>query len=192
MENMPAWKKILIIVSSIVVVLIAGGLFLVNHFFTAFAPPKIEITTKYIATNRDFINGLTIERIRVDSVGQNGTPIKYTVYYWTSCHIDHPEGRPPEPPDEIFFDKKGEYWWTEENVDLQYIHNGLRRESLDNKNRTQTSMGDKKFSTCPMQFQKEQWYFIRTNDPAVTGIFFFIDKDGEEHQYCLASGVSPI
>ncbi|HRK55280.1 MAG TPA: hypothetical protein PK185_15295 [Cyclobacteriaceae bacterium] len=192
MKKMATRKKILVIVSSIIVVLIVGGLFIVNQFFSAFAPPKIEITTEYISTNRDFINGLTIEKIQVDSMGQNGIPAKYTVFYWTSCSIDHPEGRPPEPPDKIYFDKKGEYWWTEENVDLKYIHKGLRRESLDNNNRIQVSMGDKKFSTCPMEFQREQWYFIRTYDPAVTGIFFFIDKDGAEHQYDLASGVSPI
>jgi len=53
-------------------------------------------------------------------------------------------------------------------------------------------MGDKKFKTCPIELEKEQWYFFRLGDPQVTGIFFYIDKIGKEHQYFLASGVSPI
>lgn len=125
-------------------------------------------------------------------MGQNGTPAKYTVYYWTSCQIDYPEGRPPEPPDKIYFNKKGKYCWTEETVDLKFIHKGLRRVSLDSSNRVLGSIGTKRFPTCPLEFQKGQWYFIRTYDPQVTGIFFFIDQEGEEHQYFLASGVSPI
>jgi hypothetical protein len=189
-NKMATWKKTLIIVSSLLIVLIVSGLFLVNQFLCAIAPPKIKITQEYISTNQDFINGLTIEKIRVDSMAQNGTPAKYTVFYWTSCSIDYPEGRPPDPPDKIYFNKKGKYWWTEEYVDLKCVHIGLRRETLDN--RIQVSIGEEKFSTCPMEFQKEQWYFIRTYDHAVTGIFFFIDKDGEEHQYYIASGVSPI
>jgi hypothetical protein len=43
-----------------------------------------------------------------------------------------------------------------------------------------------------MKFDKEQWYFITIGDPQVTGIFFYIDNLGKEHQYFLASGVSPI
>lgn len=184
-------KKIVIIVSSIMIFLVVGGLFLVNQVVSAWGPPKIKITTEYISTNRDFINGLTIEKIRVDSMGQNGTPAKYTVFYWTTCMIDLPEGQPPHPPDKIYFNKKGKYGWTQENVELKYIHRGLRRESLDNNNRIQVSIGNKTYATCPMEFQREQWYFIRTYDPSVTGIFFFIDKDGVENQLLVASGVSP-
>lgn len=192
MNKMATWKKILIITSSIIVVLAVGGYILIIQFYSAFAPPKIKITTEYISTNRDFINGLTIEKIRVDSMAQDGTPAKYTVFYWTTCSIDHLEGQQPYLLNKIYFDKKGKYWWTEEGVDLKYIHKGLRRESLDNNNRIQMSIGENRFPTCPMEFQKEQWYFIRTYDQAVTGIFFFIDKNGKEHQYYIASGVSPI
>jgi hypothetical protein len=114
------------------------------------------------------------------------------VNYWTSCHIDHPQGRPPEPPNKIFFNKSGKYWWTEEDVEMKFIHNGLSRESLNNKERVLWSMGGERFQTCPLKFKREQWYFIRVGDPQVTGIFFFIDSEGKEHQYYLVSGVSPI
>lgn len=189
---MAPWKKILIIASSILILLVGGRLFLKHQFFSAFAPPKIRITTEYISTNRDFINGLTIEKINVDSLGQDGVPAKYTVIYWTSCSIDHPKGRPPAPPDRIYFDKKGKYWWTEEKVEMTFVHKGSSRRSLNKKNRVLWSLGSERFPTCPLEFEKERWYFIRIGDPQVIGIFFFIDKEGKEHQYYLASGVSPI
>lgn len=185
-------KKIIIIISSTIILIISVGLFFLHYFLSAFALPKIEITTDYISTDRDFINGLTIEQIKVDSFGQDGVPAKYKVNYWTSCSIDHPKGKPPEPPDIIYFDKKGNYWWTEEKVELEFIHKGYSRESLDSKNRILWSLGLKRFPTCPLEFKKEQWYFIRVGDPKVTGLFFIIDKEGKEHQYYLKSGVSPI
>jgi len=188
---MASWKKILIIVGSVFIVIVSGGLFLFYSLLGVFSPPKIEITSEYISTNGDFINGITIEEIEVDSFGQDGVPVEYTVNYWTSCHIDHPRGRPPEPPDEIYFDKNGKYWWTEEKVEIKFVHKGLSRESLNNK-RVFWSLGQEKFPTCPLEFKKGQWYFITVGDSQVTGIFFFIDDQGKEYQYYLASGVSPI
>jgi hypothetical protein len=86
--------------------LVVGSGFLLYQFFTSLQPLKIEITENNISTNRDFIDGVTIEKITVDSIGVDGLPAKYTVNFWTNCIIDHPQGRPPEPPDKIVFTKK--------------------------------------------------------------------------------------
>ncbi|MDX2049377.1 MAG: hypothetical protein SFU87_21505 [Chitinophagaceae bacterium] len=185
-------KTIVIALSAVLLFVIGGGLYFLYSFFSAFAPPKVIITKDYISTNRDFINGVTIEKINVDSIGSENYPVKYTVTYWTSCGIDHPEGRPPNPPDKIYFKKEGKYWWTEEYVNIPFIHGGLSRHTTDSTNRLLWSISDKKFRTCPMEFKKEQWYFITIGNPQVTGIFFYIDKSGDEHQYFLPSGVSPI
>jgi hypothetical protein len=48
------------------------------------------------------------------------------------------------------------------------------------------------YPVCPLKFEKEKWYFITIGNPQVTGIFFYIDSSGKEHQYYLESGVSPI
>lgn len=188
--------KSIAITLSVILLLAFGGLYLLSSFFNtifgAFAPQKVTITKDYISTNRDFINGVTIEKIKVDSIGQENYPIKYTVTYWTSCNIDHPNDKPPNPPDKIYFKKEGKYWWTEENVSISFIHDGLSRHTTDSSNRLPWSIGDKKFNACPIEFEKEQWYFFRLGDPQVTGIFFYIDKTGKEYQYFLASGVSPI
>ncbi len=186
--------KTIIIILSAIALFVIGGLYFLYYFFSAFAPPKVTITKDYIATNRDFINGVTIEKLKVDSFGSEEYPIKYTVTYWTSCGIDHPKNKPPEPPDKIYFKKEGKYWWTEENIIIPFIHEGLSRRTTDSTkiNRLLWSIGDKRFTTCPLEFEKEQWYFFRIDDPQVTGIFFYIDKTGKEYQYFLASGVSPI
>jgi hypothetical protein len=184
--------KGLIIALSIILILSAGGLYFLNYFLSAFAPPKVTITTNYISTNSDIINGVTIEKIRVDSIGNKNYPVKYTVTYLTSCNIDHPIGRPPSPPNKIYFKKEGKYWWTEEYVNIPIIHKGLSLKTTDSTNRPLHSMGETRFKSCPIEFEKEQWYFITISDPGVLGIFFNIDKNGNENQYYLKSGLSPI
>jgi hypothetical protein len=82
-------KTTIIIISAIALIVI-GGLYFLKSFFSAFAPPKVTVTKNFISTNRDFINGVTIEKIQVDSIGENEYPIKYTVLYTTSCKIHHP------------------------------------------------------------------------------------------------------
>lgn len=177
---------------SIIALVIIGGLYFLYTFFSAFASPKIKMTTDYISTNRDFINGVSIEKIQVDSIGDKGYPVKYTVIYTTSCVIRHPIGRPPDPPDRIAFDKPGNYFWDEDTVEVPYIHKGLSRRSLDTTNRLWWLDKFGNHAICPLKFEREQWYFITVGNPQVTGIFFYIDRSGKEHQYFLASGVSPI
>ena len=183
---------IIIIALLIFLLLFIGGIYFVYSFFGAFAPPKVTITKAYISTDRDFINGVTIEKIQVDSFGEKGYPVKYTTLYTTSCNILHPTNKPPRPPSKIEFYKPGKYSWDEDTIKVRYIHNGLSRQSLDSTN---SLWWLKKFGhhpVCPIELTQEQWYFITVGDPQVTGIFFYIDKDNKEHQYYLESGVSPI
>ncbi len=180
--------KGIMIAIGIILILIAGGL----YFLGALAPPKVTITANYISTNTDFINGVTIEKLMVDSIGDKKHPVKYTVIYATSCNINHPTNKPPEPPNMIEFNKPGKYSWDEDTTRVRYIHKGLSRQSIDKSNelRWQNKFGD--HPVCPIKFEKEQWYFITFSDARVTGIFFYIDKYGKENQFYLTSGVSPI
>jgi len=171
---------------------IIGGLYFIYYFFSAFAPQKITLTKDYISSNRDFINGVTIEKIHVDSIGGEGYPIKYTTFYTTSCKIQHPSNKPPDPPGKIKFNSPGKYSWDEDTIKVRYVHYGLSRESLDTTNKLWWLNKFGSYPVCPIKLEREQWYFITIGDPQVTGIFFYIDKDSKEHQYYLKSGVSPI
>lgn len=184
-------KIIVIAIFAIPLLLVCGQYFLKSYFST-FAPPKVTVTKDFISTNRDFINGVRIEKIKVDSMGDNSYPIKYTVLYTTSCNIHHPTNNPPNPPSKIEFYKPGKYSWDEDTIKLRYIHNGLSRQLLDTTNKRWwlNKFGD--YPVCPIKFEQEQWYFITIGNPQVTGIFFYIDKSGQEYQYFLASGISPI
>lgn len=184
-------KTIIIIISAIALIVI-GGLYFLKSFFSAFAPPKLTVTKNFISTNRDFINGVTIEKIQVDSIGENEYPIKYTVLYATSCNIHHPPNNPPNTPVKIEFFKPGKYSWDEDTIKVRYIHIGLSRQSLDTTNKLWWLNKFGKHSVCPLKFEQEQWYFITIGDPQVTGLFFYIDKENKEHHYYLESGVSPI
>jgi hypothetical protein len=185
-------RKSKIIAVSIFLVFVGGGLLLLYFFLTSLGPAKIIITKDFVKTNRDFINGVNIEKIQVDSMGTEGYPIKYTTLYTTSCNIQHPQGRPPEPPDEIYFQKSGKYNWDEDTVKIQYQHSGLTREQLSKSDKLWWLNKFGSHPTCPLSFDKEQWYYFTFGDPQITGIFFYIDSSGQEHQYFLASGVSPI
>ena len=184
-------KTIIIIISAIALI-VAGGLYFSYSFFSAFAPPKVTVTKHSIWTNRDFINGVTIEKIQADSVGENGYPIKYTVLYSTSCNIHHPTNKPPEPPNKIEFNKPGKYSWDEDTFKIRYVHTGLSRIPLDTSSKLWWLNKFGKHPICPIKFEQQQWYFITIGDPQVTGIFFYIDSAAKEHQYFLPSGVSPI
>ena len=113
---MKSWKKIGLFISSKIIVLVLGAVFLSYQFLTSLQAPKIQITENYISTNQNFTNAVTLEKISVDSIGRNGLPVKYTVNYWTRCYIDLTKGRATEPPDKIVFSEKGDYWWIEEEV----------------------------------------------------------------------------
>ena len=184
--------KTIIITLSIIFLIVMGGLYLAYYFFSAFAPPKLTITKDYISTNNDFINGVAIEKIHVDSIGNEGYPIEYTIFYTTSCNIQHPTNKPPNPPNKIEFYKPGKYSWNEDTTKVRYIHNGLSRQSLDTTNKLWWLNKFGEHPVCPLKFEQGEWYFITIGDPQVTGIFFYIDSSGKEHQYFLASGVSPI
>jgi hypothetical protein len=184
--------KTIIIIFSVITLIVIGGLYFLKSFLSAFSPPKVTVTRDYISTNGDFINEVTIEKILVDSIGDKGYPIKYTTYYATSCNIQHPTNKPPNPPSKIDFYEPGKYSWDEDTIKVRYIHNGLSRQSLDTTNKLWwlSKFGD--YPICPLKFEQEQWYFITIGNPQVTGIFFYIDKHNKEHQYYLESGVSPI
>jgi hypothetical protein len=184
--------KIVVIILSAITLLVAGGLYSFYSFLSALAPPKVTVTKTSISTNGDFINGVTIEKILVDSIGDSDYPIAYTVTHSTSCNIHHPSNKPPEPPTKIEFNKPGKYSWDEDTVKVQYIHSGLSRKSSDTTSKLTWLNKFGNYPICPITFEKDQWYFITIGDPRVTGIFFYIDSAGEEHQYFLTSGVSPI
>ncbi|MCE3282843.1 MAG: hypothetical protein K0Q66_1580 [Chitinophagaceae bacterium] len=109
-----------------------------------------------------------------------------------SCHIIHPDDRPPEPPAKIWFNREGKYWWNEEHVNIPFIHERFSRRSIDTTGRLPRSFGTEKFKTCPLTFQNDQWYFFTISDPQIVGVFFHIDKEGNTRYYRMESGVSPI
>ncbi len=192
LTKMSRRSRVIVISISIITLLIAGGLYFLKSFFSAFAPPKVTVTKNFITTNRNFINGVTIEKIKVDSIGSDNYPIKYIVVYTTSCNIHHVANEPPNSPRKIEFYKPGTYSWDEDTIKVRYVHSGLSRQSLDTFNNLWWLNKFGEHPICPIEFEHEQWYFITIGDPQITGIFFYIDKDNKEHQYYLKSGISPI
>jgi len=185
-------KRNLVIGLSVIALVLAGGLFWLYSFLDALGSPDVPITRNQITTNRDFGNGVTIEKIDVDSIGKEGYPIKYTTFYTTSCNIKYPKNKPPEPPNNIKFYKPGEYFWDEDTTKVRFIHEGLSRRPLDTISKTWWLNKFGESEICSLKFEIGQWYFLTIGDRSVTGIFFYIDDDNKGHQYYLGSGISPI
>lgn len=63
-------QKTLTILFTVIGLIIGGGFYLLYSFLNALEPDEITITANHIETNVNFINGITIEKIKVDSIGK--------------------------------------------------------------------------------------------------------------------------
>ena len=174
--------------------LVFGILYFVRSFFASFAPAEIEITKTEISSPEGFVNPVTIEKLRVDSLGKDHRPVKYSVEYLTTCSIKQEDGKSPVPLNTIKFDEAGRYSWSEEKIHIPIVHNdgySLRRR-MDSIQSIIWSVGSKRLDICPLRFEKKSWYFLNFLNPQVVGIYVYIDSGGTLKQYPAYSGVSPI
>lgn len=188
-------RNILVVILLLIAGVIAGGMYLSEKFFSAFAPDKITITETEILSSNGFINPITIEKIKVDSFDEEQTPVKYTIDHVATCDVKQEPGKPPVALKKIKLNEPGRYTWTEQSVNIPIIHKGHQgrlRERLDSVQTIIWSMGKEKSDICPMKFERDQWYFITFHDPQIVGAFVFIDNKGNLRQHMKYTGVSPI
>ncbi|HMK25656.1 MAG TPA: hypothetical protein VK483_06470 [Chitinophagaceae bacterium] len=176
----------------IIILIIAGAFYFITNFFRAFAPDNITISKTEIKSSNGFINPITIEKLRVDSIGEEHRPAKYTIVYLATCAIKQSEGKPPVPLKSIKLTHTGRYSWSEENVSIPMLHTELSRTRLDSSQGIIWSIGSQRFDICPIKFEPTNWYFVTFLDPQIVGIYIYIDDKGSIHKFAAYSGVSPI
>ena len=66
---------------------------------------------------------VTIEKLKVDSLGKDQRPVKYVIEYVTTCSIKQNEGEPPVALKQIELNEPGRYSWSGEDVDISIVHN---------------------------------------------------------------------
>ena len=195
---MPARKRNILIL--FVVLLVSGWIYLLSSFFTAFsknalsafAPDEITISNSEIVSSRGFINPVTIEKLKVDSIGEDQRPVKYEIEYLATCAIKQTDGKPPVPLKKIELVKPGRYYWSEEKVSIPITHIELSRKRMDSIQGIIWSTGNQHFDICPIKFESGNWYFVTFLDPQIVGAYIFIGKNGKLQQFMTYSGVSPI
>ena len=175
-----------------VLLLVGGGVFLFYSFFSSFSPDRITISETEIVSSRGFINPVTIEKIKVDSIGKDQRPVKYVIEYLATCSIKQVDGKPPVALNKIVLNKPGRYSWSEEKVSIPMTHTELSRNRRDSTQGIIWSTGNQNFNICPIKFEPGNWYFVTFLDPQIVGAYIFIDKNGSIRQYITYSGVSPI
>lgn len=172
--------------------LVFSGLYFVRSILGAFAPADIMVTPTEISSSRGFINPITIEKIRVDSIGEEQRPVKYNIEYIATCSIQQREGSPPVALKTIKLNKAGRYSWSQEKVSIPIYHNGIVRNRMDSQPGIIWSNGPEAFDVCPLKLERGNWYFVNILDPSIVGVYLYIDKKGDTRQYTIYSGVSPI
>ena len=185
-------RNTLIITSLILLGFICGTIYLAKNFFSSFAPDKISITKNEITSSLGFINPITIEKLKVDSIGKEQRPVKYVIEYLTTCSIKQVARRPPVPLKQINLTESGRYSWSEENVNIPITHTELSRTRMDSVKGIIWSEGRQMLDVCPIKFESGNWYFVTFLDPQIVGIYIYVDDKGGLRQYMTYSGVSPI
>ncbi|RYY53616.1 MAG: hypothetical protein EOO09_17295 [Chitinophagaceae bacterium] len=183
-------KNALIALIIAFLLLLGGGIYFVRTFLRSFAPPEITITANTITTDDYFVNGVTIEKLVVDSIGAGRYPVRYTVVYKTHCGLVR--GENTKPLDRISFKEAGPYTWSEDTTRTRYENVGMSREPLDSISKTWWLAYYGEHAVCPLKFEVGQWYLALVSDPRITGIYFYMDWQDKVHQFTVHSGVSPI
>jgi len=138
------------------------------------------------------MNPITIEKLKVDSSGKEKRPVKYTIEYATTCTIKQKEGEQPVSLKEIKFNEPGRYSWSEENVNISIEHPDGFSKRIYLIEKPISSAELLKFATCPLKFEKGNWYFINFFDPFFIGVYIYVDKAGALWQYNVYSKALPI
>ncbi len=191
---MPKQVKIILVVLLLLSLISIGGVYFLHRFLTAFGPDKIEISSTQIKSSDGFINPVTIEKLKVDSIGKESRPVKYTTEHLVTCHFMHGTTQPLKSIKIIKLKDAGRYYWSEEKADIPIFHpDGYsRRNRQDSLQGIIWSTGEIKFDICPLVFENGNWYFVNVLDPQIVGIYFYVDSSGKIKQYPTYTGISPI
>jgi len=184
--------RIILISLTVMTLLLVSVYYLGNQFVRSYAPPNITITKNEIISSGGFMDPVTIEQIKVDSIGKEKRPTKYIIEYVTTCTIQQKEGEPPVALKEIKLKEPGPYSWTAENTHIPIAHPEGLSKRINPSQKLILSTGQDKFDTCPLEFKNDSWYFINFQDPVFIGVYVYIDKTGMIHQYASYSGKAPI
>jgi hypothetical protein len=187
-------RKIVLLIATVGATYVATAaliLYFLYSFFSAFSPTKVSISESSISSSVSLINPIYIERIRVDSIGEQGYPVRYQIEYITVCSITQVGGKPPKGVREISLKSPGRYTWKEGIVNSPALHEGIHRSVSDTIYNTIWSESTN-LNVCPLTFERNNWYFIKFGDPTLVGTYIHLDNDGKMHQFNVYSGVSPI
>ena len=185
-------RNTLIVIFLLITGTVVGGIYLLNSFLGALAPDKITISKNEIKSSGGFINPITIEKLKVDSIGEEQRPVKYVIEYLTTCSIKQPGDKPPVALNKIKLNEPGLYTWSEEKVYIPILHYDLSRSRTDSIESIIWSGGQQYFDICPIKFEPGNWYFITFLEPQIVGAYIYVDNMGILKQYMVYSGVSPI
>ena len=133
---------------------------------------------------------VTIEKLRPDSLGKGGRPVRYFVEYVARCTIKQIDGAPVALK-QIQLNEPGRYRWSGEKVNIPIIHNDGFSKRSDSARKLTFAPQGQKLAVCPVKLENGNWYFLNFGDPVIIGVYIHIDLGGVFKQYIAYSGSSP-
>jgi len=171
-------RNVIAISLAFLLFLALGGYYLGNIFGRAYTPPDINVSLNEISSSGGFMDPITIEKLKVDSIGKEQRPVKYVIEYVATCTINQKQGEPPVALDQVEFNEAGRYSWSEEKVNISIFHSDGFTNRIGSPQRAISSGDNQKYPICPLKFEKGNWYFINFHDPVFIGVYVFIDNAG--------------
>jgi hypothetical protein len=185
-------KNILLIFVIIICFIVYGVLNFGSFFINSYSPPQITVKKNAISMQGGFMNPVTIEKLKVDSLGKDKRPTKYTTEYITTCFIKQIDTKTPIALNEIKFNQIGRYSWSEKNVTVFIKHPDGLSKRIFGSEQPVLDKPNQALNICPLKFENKNWYFIDFQDPIFIGVYIYVDQDGKIHQYATYSGKLPI
>ncbi len=182
----------IILLLSFFVVIASAILYFGYLFLSALKPIKVTITEDKISSSKALVNPIIIERIKVDSFGNEGFPARYRIEYLTMCSLKKIREKPPVGLKTISLNEPGRYTWSEEIVNIPMTHENINRTRKDSIEGIIWPKENSELAICPIKFERNNWYFINFLEPTIIGIYINVDKNGILHQFDVYNRVSPI
>lgn len=179
---------------------------------------KLEVNKNYIKNDCGLTNGVRFEKLIVLAKNEDSIPIDYytTIRFECNHYYEDTAEIRTQWPNKLHFTKKNDHYnWSMDTVFFHYMkkekYGSRKRIFEDSIIPTYSMLGLKdtvprivngslseyfifnntNYDLCPVQFEKQTWYYMEFFDPHFIDAFLYVDENYKFHSYGIDSGVSP-
>lgn len=179
---------------------------------------KLEVNKNYIKNDCGLTNGVRFEKLMVVAKNEDSIPIDYytTIRFECSFYYEDTTEIRTQWPNKLHFNKKNDHYnWSMDTTFFHYVkkekYGSRQRIYEDSIIPTYSMLGindtvpqifngsmseyfifnNTNYDLCPVQFEKQTWYYMEFFDPHFIDAFLYVDENYKFHSYGFDSGLSP-